>query len=171
MAKGHTVGWMLRPCGWTLMPCGVATMPAHERRVYYIDFLHREPLRGCTQLHAGLWHAQLMPPHCANAQRRRVQQDLTVCIPAPYYICVSCRQGPLTTVHAPPGCTLKAEAEMPTPPGASCTAHGAQLMSAEEIAKPLVDDEMFALASWKNCAHETHKVSRAARSTCCIIAS
>ena len=43
-------------------------------------------------------------------------------------------------------------------------AHGAQLMSAEVIAKPLVADEMFALASWKNCARATHNQSRAALS-------
>lgn len=46
---------------------------------------------------------------------------------------------------------------MPTPPGASWMAHGAQLTSAEVIAKPLVVDEMFALASWKNCARGTLK--------------
>ena len=58
----------------------------------------------------------------------------------------------MTMVHAPPGCTLNPDTETPTPPGAICTAQGAQLISAEVTAKPWVTDEMFALASWKNCA-------------------
>ena len=81
-------------------------------------------------------HSLCAPLHCAPVLLRAV----------------ACHTVTKQQSCAPSGWMLSADALTPTPPGASWTAQGAQLMSSLMMEKPWVLEEMLALASWKNCA-------------------